>query len=75
MGFTNCTVNDIDWPQTLHSSEEKLAMLMKIKPFNGGLKETHEEPQKRDPSPRTDGHEIDIACTKRNNKITVYTLH
>ena len=33
-----------------------------------------EELPRRGPSPRTDRHAVDVACTERNNRITVYKL-
>ena len=36
-------------------------------------KKPQEEPQRKNPSPRTDRHAMDVACTEQNNKITEYT--
>ena len=47
------------------------------KHFNRGkkkLEETSGRGTEHDPSPRTDRHEIDVACTEQN-KITVYKLY
>ena len=76
MGFTICTVNNILCPKTLDSSEEKLHMLIKKKPFNRvkkkkKWKKPQKEPQRRDPSSRTDRHAIDVACTEKSNKSSV----
>lgn len=45
----------------------------KKKHLNKG-KKCWKKPQE-EPSPRADRHAIDVACTEKSNKITVYKLH
>lgn len=77
VGLTISTLSDILCPDTLDSSEEQLVILKEKTLLIGkkGWKEPSEEPQRRDPSPTTDRHAVDVTCIEQNNKITVYTFH
>lgn len=73
-------VKDTLCPQTFNPSEEKLDekktfIRERIKKKKGRWKKPQEERPRRDPSPRTEIHAVDVACMEKDNTVTIYKLH